>query len=178
MLRLDKTHRISRCPDYCDSKQSKKKHNSDRQRFLLAGTSDFISVSFFSLWLKKTGSMEKESYWPNFHQSQGINVDFGLPQLPYVCICTQSHTHTHSLESGQKNNTHKLFIWASSLVAQMVKNLPVMQESWVRSLGWGDSLEKGMATHSSILAWRIQCTEELYRGLLVLTRIRTILFFY
>ena len=42
-----------------------------------------------------------------------------------------------------------------SLVAQMVKDLPVMQETWVRSLGWEDPLEKGMATHSSTLAWRI-----------------------
>ena len=41
------------------------------------------------------------------------------------------------------------------LVAQMVKNLPAMQETWVRSLGWEDPLEKGTATHSSILAWRI-----------------------
>ena len=37
----------------------------------------------------------------------------------------------------------------------MVKNLPTIQETWVRSLGWEDPLEKGMATHSSILAWRI-----------------------
>ena len=42
----------------------------------------------------------------------------------------------------------------------MVKNLPAMQETWVRSLGWEDPLEKGMATHSSILAWRIPWTEE------------------
>ena len=41
------------------------------------------------------------------------------------------------------------------LVAQMVKNLPAMRETWVRSLGWEDPLEEGMATHSSILAWRI-----------------------
>ena len=44
--------------------------------------------------------------------------------------------------------------WAS-LVAQLVKNLPAMQETCIQSLGWGDPLEKGMATHSSILAWRI-----------------------
>ena len=44
--------------------------------------------------------------------------------------------------------------WAS-LVAQMVKNPPAMQETWVQSLGWEDPLEEGMATHSSILAWRI-----------------------
>ena len=48
----------------------------------------------------------------------------------------------------------------ASLVAQMVKNLPAMQETWVRSLGQKDLLEKAMATHSSILAWRIPWTEE------------------
>ena len=40
-------------------------------------------------------------------------------------------------------------------MAQVVKNLPAMWETWVQSLGWEDPLEKGMATHSSILAWRI-----------------------
>ena len=44
------------------------------------------------------------------------------------------------------------------LVAQLVKNLPAMWETWVRSLGWEDPLEKGMATHSNILAWRIPWT--------------------
>ena len=48
----------------------------------------------------------------------------------------------------------------ASLVAQMVKNLPAMQETWVRSLGWEDTLEKEMATHSSILPWEIPWTEE------------------
>ena len=48
----------------------------------------------------------------------------------------------------------------ASLVAQTVKNLPGMQETWVRSLGQEDTLEKGKATHSSILAWRIPWTEE------------------
>ena len=45
----------------------------------------------------------------------------------------------------------------TSLVAQLVKNPPAMQETWVQSLGWGDPLEKGKATFSSILAWRIPC---------------------
>ena len=49
----------------------------------------------------------------------------------------------------------------TSLVAQMVKNLPAMQEIWVQLLGWEDPLEKGMATHCSILVWRIPWTEEL-----------------
>ena len=47
--------------------------------------------------------------------------------------------------------------WAF-LVAQLVKNLPAMQETWVRFLGWEDPLKKGMATHSSIQAWRIPWT--------------------
>ena len=46
------------------------------------------------------------------------------------------------------------YSWAS-LVAQLIKNLPAMQETWVQSLGWENPLEKGKATHFSILAWRI-----------------------
>ena len=45
-------------------------------------------------------------------------------------------------------------------MAQTVKNLPLMGETWVQSLGWGDPLEKGMDTYSSILAWKIPWTEE------------------
>ena len=49
------------------------------------------------------------------------------------------------------------YSWVS-LVAQLVKNLPAMRETWVRSLGWENPLEKGKATHSSILVWRIPWT--------------------
>ena len=49
------------------------------------------------------------------------------------------------------------YSWAS-LMAQLVKNPPSMQDTWVQSLGWEDPLEKGMATYSSILAWRIPWT--------------------
>ena len=49
------------------------------------------------------------------------------------------------------------YSWAS-LVAQLVKNLPAMWETWVPSLGWDDPLKKGKATHYSILAWRIPWT--------------------
>ena len=47
------------------------------------------------------------------------------------------------------------------MLAQMVKNLPATQETWVLSLGWEDPLEKEMATHSSILSWRLPRTEDL-----------------
>ena len=46
------------------------------------------------------------------------------------------------------------------ILTQIGKNVPAMQETWVASLGWEDPLEKGMSTHSSILAWRIPWTEE------------------
>ena len=65
----------------------------------------------------------------------------------YSCFCF-NNLPTHDLE-------HR-----ASLLAQMVKNLTAMQETWFRSLGWEDSLEKGMVTHSSVLAWRIPQTEE------------------
>ena len=53
-----------------------------------------------------------------------------------------------------------LLSWAF-LIAQLVRNLPAVQETWVLSLGWEDPLEKEMASHSSILAWKISWTEEL-----------------
>ena len=63
----------------------------------------------------------------------------------------------HSLGSTQMVFRGYLTILAS-LVAQLVKNPPAMWETWVQSLGWEDTLEKGKAPHSSILAWRIPWT--------------------
>ena len=57
-----------------------------------------------------------------------------------------------------------MFIW-SSCIAQSAKNVPAMQETWVRFLGQEDPQEKGMATHSSILAWRIPWTEQIHYSL-------------
>ena len=62
-----------------------------------------------------------------------------------------------------------IFKWLSSiqlqasLLAQKVKNLPAMRETWVKSLGWEDPLEEDMATHSSILAWRIPMDSRAWR---------------
>ena len=68
-----------------------------------------------------------------------------------------------SLKQNVKSNiinTEDIYtVWAS-LVAQLVKNLPAIWKTWLRSLGWEDPLEEGMATHSIILAWRIPWTEE------------------
>ena len=62
------------------------------------------------------------------------------------------------MQSGQAHS--KCSINTKSLVAQNVKNLPAVQEIRIPSLGWEDSLEEGMATHSSILAWGIPWKEE------------------
>ena len=56
--------------------------------------------------------------------------------------------------------SHRLISLRASLVAQTVKRLPAVWETWVQSLGWEDPLEKEMATHSSTLAWKIPWTEE------------------
>ena len=61
------------------------------------------------------------------------------------------------ISTGEEIGYPLQYSWAS-LVAQLVKNLPAMQETWVRSLGWEDPLEKGKATHFSILAWRVPWT--------------------
>ena len=90
--------------------------------------------------------------------------------------CAHVHTHTHSgihKHMHVYHHTphthlsfliiHLLFLWAllpkrASLVAQLVKNPPAIQETWDWSLSWEDPLEKGKATHFSILAWRILWT--------------------
>ena len=66
-----------------------------------------------------------------------------------------------AVEEGDSQGVEDILmrLW-DSFVAQMVKNLPVVWETWVRSLGWEDPLEKKMATHFSILAWRVLWTEE------------------
>ena len=55
----------------------------------------------------------------------------------------------------------------ASLMAQLVKNLPAMRETWVRSLGWEDPLEEGMATHSSIPAWKISMDRGTFQAAVV-----------
>ena len=59
-----------------------------------------------------------------------------------------------------KNYIYMYIYKGASPVAQLVKNPPAVRETWVCSLGWEDPLEEGMATHSSVLAWRIPWTEE------------------
>ena len=73
---------------------------------------------------------------------------------------TPFHTPSGTGSKPLVKSLTTLYLLGASLVAQMVKNLPAVQETWVQSLGQEDSLEKGMTTHSSILTWRIPWTEE------------------
>ena len=89
-----------------------------------------------------------------------------LKQNLAACIKTENKhslaSHFHFEESDLKTCLHedKRPLYEASLVAQMVKNPPAMQQTWVRSLGQEDPLEEKMTTHSSTLAWEILWTEE------------------
>ena len=94
-------------------------------------------------------------HWLNEH-GFGWTPGVGDGQGGLVCCGSRGGKEldmTEQLKWNELNWTERLE--RASLVAEMVKNLPAMQESQVRSLGWEDPLEEGMATHSSILAWRI-----------------------
>ena len=76
--------------------------------------------------------------------------------MPFAATWMDLEIITLSEVSQKEKNKYHM----TSLVAQTVKCLPTMWETWVQSLGWEDLLEKEMATHSSILAWKIPWTEE------------------
>ena len=75
------------------------------------------------------------------------STDERAKKIWYINLCDNGISHSH-----KKNK--------KDLVPQLVKNLSTMQKTWVGSLGWEDTLEKEMATHSSILAWKIPWPEE------------------
>ena len=108
--------------------------------------------------LKRLIFREKKSVLFPFCQSQQLR--FQMYELGRESACNAgdpSLTPGSGRSAGEGIGYPFQYFWAS-LVAQLVKNLPVMQGTWVRSLGWEDLLEKRMATHSSILAWKIPWT--------------------
>ena len=92
---------------------------------------------------------------------QGIFPTQGLNRGILHCRRILYHWATRE---NNRYISQKLQLWHIKDSAQMIKNLPEMQETQVQSLGWEDPLEKGMATHSSILAWRIPWTEITVHG--------------
>ena len=92
------------------------------------------------------------SSWHTFNNMTHPEIPF-VRTDPHMCSNINMYIPIHSLHVLW---TLKIIvIHRAFLVAQTVRSLPTMQETWVWSLGWEDLLEKGMATHSSILAWRI-----------------------
>ena len=96
---------------------------------------DHLPFSFISL--------SPVNSWP----SSRCSIDIILQEMPFLIIPNMSVPSSYT------------FLW-SSLVAQMVKNVPTKRETWVGSLGQKDPLEKGKATPSSILAWEMPWTEK------------------
>ena len=91
--------------------------------------------------------MELLSLWFYFSFYKKLKDFFSKAILPLTLLSTTLESFGCSISS-----------LTGFLVAQLVKNPPAMRETWVRSLGWKDPLEKGKATHSSILVWRIPWT--------------------
>ena len=107
-----------------------------------------------SCWLRHSCSGAHCTTAPNDdnYREQGIRFQRILHVLP--------HVHCFTALWGSYYYHPWFTDESASLVAQTVKRLPAVRETWVWSLSWEDPLEKAMATHSSILAWKIPCTEE------------------
>ena len=125
--------------------------------FLPAGSHGETSVRWAAVWLRDCGA----------------EAMFLRDSIRWLGYCGYHLRKSHSEEGkgtmcvgrvdpSRLGQRHRLSEWGgkcqglrASLITQLVKNLPAMQETWVWSPGWEDPLEKGKATHSSILAWRI-----------------------
>ena len=104
--------------------------------------------------------------WSNYFGGMTNKSIFSFCSVIFkISVRWASRISNRQLGLGQEHRGSKLCIWVllkwgASMVAQMVKNLPAIRETWVQNLGQKDALEKGMATHSSILVWRISWTKE------------------
>ena len=91
---------------------------------------------------------------PGLRRSSGEGKGYPLQYSDLENSMDYSPWGRKESDTTDRLHFHFLAPQRASLVAQLVKNLPAMWETWVASLGWEDPLEKGKATHSSILAWR------------------------
>ena len=111
-------------------------------------------------WAKVYGIAKSQTQLSNFHMS--LYQAIGLMVLASFWLKNKRHSED-VFPTVVKNKCSKAIcslhpLYGASLVAQLVKHLPAIWETWVQSLGWDDTLEKGKATHSSILAQRIPGT--------------------
>ena len=128
---------------------------------LIYGENSFFSWVNVQKWYSKAGSMTL--FYKVFRDLDYLQLStwpclFLKNQSGTLVIKSMFQKWTERKEEGSKRGS---LCWPRApLVAQRLKHLPAMQETWVWSLGWEDPLEKEMATHSSILAWKIPWTEE------------------
>ena len=108
---------------------------------------------------KRTASLEENSVF--LESSQGFPGSSAGKE--FTCNAGDLGLIPGSGKSPGEGTGYPLQSSWTSLVAHTVKNPPTMWETWVRSLGWKDPLEEGMATHSSILAWRIPTDRGVWR---------------
>ena len=105
---------------------------------------------------RKSSLLHNMEWLRDVSHSQGVAFVFSLKSLQSPIL-----SHCKCTEISLSGHVFRVYYDIyPSLVAQTVKNLPSVQKTWLWSLGWEDPLEKGMATHSSILAWRIVWTEK------------------
>ena len=105
---------------------------------------------------QKLSLLHNTEWLRDVNHSQGVAFVFSLESLQSPIL-----SHCKCIEISLSGHVFRVYYDIyPSLVAQTVKNLPSVQKTWLWSLGWEDLLENGMATHSSILAWRIIWTEE------------------
>ena len=102
----------------------------------------FTCCAFIFIWTREMKSLKSKFKWFSYSSSKWVVKD------------------QRQLAISTMHLAQELLVNVQSLIAQLVKNLPAIQEVWVWFLGWEDPLEKEMATHSSIRAWRIPRTEE------------------
>ena len=113
----------------------------------------FESYTCVPLAPKRQGNIDNTQVYLSVYWAQGF-PDSSVGKEPACNAGDPGSIPGLGRSTGEGIGYPLQYSWAS-LVAQLVKNLPAMQETWVQSLGWEDPLEKGKATHSSILAWRI-----------------------
>ena len=112
-------------------------------------------------WERATGTAKEKSTWgPRYTwRSQGTSSGAAITMHTHTKRSRPKRGTPNPAPRGTKRTFEKRFK-GDTQVAQSVKNLPAMQETWIRSLDQGDPLEKEMATHSSVLAWKIPWIEE------------------
>ena len=124
---------------------------SDYKNSMQRGEALWANISMFSKRVLSS-VLEIQENEDHYTHSAIFTCDYPPVHYPYCFLIIVDWLERYFL-------THSLLSQAS-LVVQMVKNLPAKWETWVQSLGWEELLEKGKATHSSTLAWRIPWTEE------------------